>query len=267
MKRPVTALLLCMLVAACGGGSSQPAQIVLPVASQSPGSHWFVKDPESNPFHLYISETGKLRTSFHMSGSPNATSFGAGSVSVSNGDQVNGTMQALGVDSSTGRAIITDLSCTLTGTVSERSTLATTVSCSDSSQVVYNEFLTFTPQPNYAIGSSLVDIAGNYTLPIRPASNTLNITANGQLFGMLDNGAQCTLNGTVSIIDDRYRFFDVAWTMSNCTDPFGIYEGAEMSGFAMPSADPNDPPGNYYFLLTRSNSSSFYALSVTYERT
>ena len=259
--------MLALLAACGGGGSAQPGTFVPAPAQQSPGSHWFVKDPEGNAFHLFIAETGTLRAIFHLSGAASRNTFGAGSVTVTNGNQVSGVMQALGVLPATTPPNLVPLSCSLSGSVIERAQLAITVSCSGNTQILYNEFLTFRPQPDYDIGSSLADIAGNYTLPFRPASNMLNISGDGTLFGMYDNGAQCTLNGTVSIIDARYRFLGVEWTMSSCTDPIGVFEGAVMSGFAMPSPDPNDPPGSYYFLLTRSNSNSFSTISVNYERT
>lgn len=269
MKSVVTSIVIAVFATACGGGGSEPSRpmALVGVVTPSPGSHWFVKDAESNAFHLFISETGKLRAIFHLSGASTSNTFGAGSVSVSSGGQVSGTMQALGILPSPGSPGSVPLSCSLAGTVIERVKLDVTVSCSDNTQIQYNEFLTFSPEPGYDVGSSLAAIAGNYTLPIRRAGNTLSISADGTLFGMYDNDAQCILNGTVSIIDARYRFLDVEWSMSNCTDPFGLYEGTQMSGFAMPSPEPNDPPGNYYFLLTRSNSNTFSTISVMYERT
>ena len=95
----------------------------------------------------------------------------------------------------------------------------------------------------------------------------LNITADGTLFGMYHNGANCMVNGVVSVIDADFSFLDVEWTMANCTDPIGIYEGAVVSGFAMESPSPNDPPGSYYFLLTGLNDSGFFAISVNFEPT
>ena len=139
--------------------------------------------------------------------------------------------------------------------------------CSDSNTIVYDENFTMTPQPGYGAGSSLSAIAGNYTLPFRPTTNMLNITADGTLFGMYHNGANCTVNGAVSIIDVNYSFLDVEWTMENCTDPIGIYEGAKMTGFAMESPSPNDPPGSYFLFVTGMNTSNFFAISVTYEPT
>jgi hypothetical protein len=40
-----------------------------------------------------------------------------------------------------------------------------------------------------------------------------------------------------------------------------------MSGFAMKSQNPNDPPGSYYFFLTGMNDLGFYVISNTFDPT
>lgn len=82
---------------------------------------------------------------------------------------------------------------------------------------------------------------------------------------MFHNGANCTINGLVSEIDTNYRFLDVAWTMSLCTDSIGIFEGAEMSGFAIKTTNPNISPDSYYFILTGQNGNATLGISITYE--
>ncbi len=258
-------------MSACGGGGGNSAPISQnppppPATVQSPGSHWFVRDNSSDPVHLYISETGKVRSVFHVATVTDGPTFGAGSVDITGTDEVNGVLQARGIQPLGGPNPV-DLGCTLSGTVRERSTLILNIVCSDSNGIVYDEDFTLTPQPGYDVGSSLNAIAGIYTLPFRPITNILNITADGTLFGMYHNGANCTVNGVVSVVDAEYSFLDVEWTMVNCTDPIGIYEGAVMTGFAMESPSPNDPPGSYYFLLTGMNASSFDSISVTFEPT
>ena len=271
MRLAATIVVIGLLIASCGGGggSGAPAPQVLnpgPGTVQSPGSHWFVLDNNSDPVHLYVSETGKVRSVFYVTAVTDGPTFGAGSVDITGTDGVHGELQARGIQPAGGPAPV-DLSCTLSGTVRQRSTLVLNIVCSDSANIVYDENFTMTPQPGYGAGSSLDAIAGIYTLPSRPSTNTLNIIADGTLFGMYHNGANCTVNGIVSIIDADYSFLDVEWTMANCTDPFGIYEGAVVSGFAMESSSPNDPPGSYYFLLTGMNTSGFYSISATFEPT
>jgi len=261
---------ISLLIAGCGGGgSSAPASQALPPAPttvQSPGGNWFVLDSNSNPVQFYISETGKVRSIFDVEAVTDGPTFGSGSVDITGTDEVYGVLQARGIQPAGGPAPI-DLSCTLSGTVRERSLLVLSIVCSDSNSIVYDEGFSLRPQPGYGAGSSLIDIAGNYTWPSRPSTNMLNITADGTLFGMYHNGANCTVNGVVSIMDSDFSFLDVEWTMANCTDPIGIYEGAAVSGFAMESPSPNDPPGSYYFLLTGVNDSGFFAISVNFEPT
>lgn len=259
----------CLLLAGCGGGGRNGAPITQsppppPATVQSPGSQWFVLDNNSNPVHLYISETGDVRSVFHVAAVTDGPTFGAGSVDITGADQVNGVLQARGIQPAGGRAPV-DLACTLSGTVRERSTLTVNIVCSDNNGIVYDEDFTMTPQPGYRAGSSLDAIAGNYTWPTRPATNMLNIAADGTLFGMYHNGANCTVNGVVSIIDANYSFLAVEWTMESCTDPFGIYEGAVMTGFAMESPSPNDPPGSYFFFLSGMNTANFFTINITFE--
>jgi hypothetical protein len=270
MRLAVAIVVIGLLTTSCGGGGSgAPASQVLnpvPATVQSPGSHWFVLDNNSDPVHLYVSETGKVRSVFHVTAVTDGPTFGAGSVDITGTDGVHGELQARGIQPAGGQSPV-DLSCTLSGTVRELSTLMLNIVCSDSADIVYDENFTMTPQPGYGAGSSLNDIAGNYTLPSGPSTNMLNIIADGTLFGMYHNGANCTVNGIVSIIDADYSFLGVEWTMANCTDPIGIYEGAVVSGFAMESPSPSDPSGSYYFLLTGMNAMGFYSISVTFEPT
>ena len=132
---------------------------------------------------------------------------------------------------------------------------------------MYDETFTTGPQPRYEIDSSLNAIAGNYTLSIRPTTNMLNITSDGTLFGMYHNGANCTVNGTVSVINADYSLLWVDWIMTDCTDPFGFYEGAEMTGFAMSRTNLGEPQESYYFLLTGQNAQNFFAISTIFEST
>lgn len=265
MRLAAAIVVIGLLITSCGGGGSgAPASQVLnpaPGTVQSPGSHWFVLDNNFDPIHLCISETGKVRSFFNITTGIDGLTIGAGSLDVTGTDEVNGVLQARVL-----RPAV-DLSCTLSGTVRERSRLTLNIVCSDSTDIVYDENFTMTPQPGYEAGSSLDGIAGNYTLPSSPSTNVLNIIADGSLFAMYHNGANCIVNGFVSIIDTDYSFLDVEWTMANCTDPIGIYEGSVMSGFAMKSQNPNDPPGSYYFFLTGMNDLGFYAISHTFEPT
>ena len=279
MRLAATAFVIGLLVAGCGGGGSSgpasqaspPGPTTLapppePTTVQSPGGDWLALAGSANPVRFYISETGKVRSIFNVEAVTDGPTFGAGSVEITGIDEVNGVLQAKGIQPAGGPRPV-DLSCTLSGIVRERSSLSLSIVCSDDNGIVYDETFGLRPQPGYDAGSSLEDIAGNYTIPRRPDTNMLNITADGTLFGMYHNGPNCMVNGVVSIIDPDFSFLDVEWTMTNCTDPIGIYEGATHSGFAIQSLNPDAPPGSYYFLLTGLNDKGFDSISVTFEPT
>ena len=267
--RPLTTFVATLLLAGCGGGSggggNEEIIITPPPTLQSPGSHWFVLDVDSNPAHFFISETGKIRATFHIPTVSSGPSFGAGMVNVTGTNVVGGNMLVRGIIPLPGSPLPDDLSCDISGTVVERQVLNVQLDCSAASGVVFSRSYRMTPQPGYDEGSSLEAIAGNYTIAVRPDTNILNIISDGSLFGMFHNGANCTINGLVSEIDTNYRLLDVEWTMSLCTDSIGIFEGAEMSGFAIRTTNPNISPDSYYFILTGKNGNAMLSISITYE--
>lgn len=113
-------------------------------------------------------------------------------------------MLVRGIVSISGTPLPDGLNCDISGTVVERQVLNVQVDCSDASAVVFSRSYRMTPQPGYDEGSSLESIAGNYTIAVRPDTNILNIIADGSIFGIFHNGANCTINGLVSEIDSNY---------------------------------------------------------------
>lgn len=213
---------------------------------------------------FYVAETGELRAVMHPDGGP-FPSFGGGNVAVSSADALSGSFELPGPLSENFQRG-EDLGCSVAGTVRERQSLAVDVVCSDSNGVVYDAELSLFYEGNsYERPSSLETFTGDYTLEFRPESNALNIAADGTLFGTYHNGANCTVNGIASIIDPAFSLISIRWTMSNCTDSFGDFEGVEMSGFAQASPSPAGTAGSYYFLLTGRTPDGLYAISVLYE--
>lgn len=129
-----------------------------------------------------------------------------------------------------------------------------------------DETLSMRPQPGYEVDSSLADIAGNYTLSISasPATNSLNIAADGTIFGMWDSGQQCAVNGLFSVIDPDYNFLGVEWRFSNCSGPFLYFEEAELTGLAIQRTSSSWPAGTYSFILTGESDQGFAVVVVTY---
>jgi len=257
--RPTLAIMMFNLALAGCGGSSETS------VPASPGGEWTGFDSEMNPATLYVSELGEIRSQFSVPLVTDGQTFGAGSISVSNTDEISGVLEARGIQPSTVAPRPTDLGCTISANVEERTLLMANIVCADSDAIVYDQTIEISPQPRYETDSSLSAIAGNYTLSSRPMTNALNITSDGTLFGLYHNGANCTVNGEVSIIDAEYSLLWVEWAMSNCSDPFGFFEGTEMSGFAMPIANFAGPPESYYFFLTGHNARNFFTISIIFD--
>jgi hypothetical protein len=242
-----------------GGGASPPANPPAPT-QQSAGGMWSAIASGSSPMTLMIAETGELK----VTTVPTATSgpgFGQGAVAVV-GNRVEGSFETrtIGLAGSPG----TELDCTVSGTVSTRASLQLTTVCVDTAGASTTASLTFLYDTRYDADSSLAEIAGNYTLSINTATNTLNINGDGTLFGMYHNGPRCTLNGTVSIIHPDFALYRFEVLFSNCTVLASRYEGAKMTGFAMRNGLVQKP-GAFLLLLTAVIDGRVEFASVLYE--
>ena len=266
-------VLTALAAVGCGRSSDAPAP---PSTLQSPGGNWVGRDSLGRNVNLVIAENGKLRAFIEFPGLPQPPLFAAGSVAVGGTDVVSGEMRAQNVIALppgllpvTGPpALLAPVaySCSITGTVLERVRLTVQIACSTDAGLQYDESVSLSPQPNYLEPSSLEAIAGNYAMQVNGDTNFLNISADGTIFGAYDAGAQCMINGLVSIIDARYSLLNVDWTLSACTDPFGFYEGAEFSGFATPSPEPGRS-NSYYFMLVWERPDSMSLVSINYDPT
>jgi hypothetical protein len=248
---------LTAVLAGCGGGgggSSPPTGVPTPIAQppapappptgdKSAGGIWHGVSTSNETLTLFIAETGDFRVQDVMGPPPSAPLplSGAGAVLVT-GDQLAGAYDA-------GRPFSTfSEHCELTGTVVERVSLAVTLNCTDSAGINRSPTVILGYDTGYDGGSSLATIAGNYTFALK-ATNVLNIDGNGVVFGVYDNAANCTVNGTVKIVDTRYDLYAVEWRMSLCQAPLVQYEGATMSGYGTMNLR-GQPPQSLLLLLT-----------------
>ena len=277
---PVWITATVLLLSACGGGGSggsaptpdpapapdpDPAPTEPPPpANQSPGGIWggFTEAGDST---FYITETGELRFSAAIPGG--ILILGAGSVQVSGGDQLAGELAAARILPESSASPPPELSCSLEGTLMERVQLELAIDCEDANGPAWNETLSLTWSPDYGQPSNLDRVAGGYRLAFRPAAETLNLDAGGEISGMYHNGLNCTVNGQVSSLDPSYNLYWVEWTLSNCQDPFPNYESAEFTGIAsiVPAALDEAPTGSLHLFLTAEVHDSFDFLSVVYE--
>jgi hypothetical protein len=258
---------LLIAVAGCGGGGSatppslQPPAV--PPTQESAGGIWFGRDSTLAPVTIYAAENGEAKISLSPAGAI-VPSFGTGSIALTGGSALEAAFE-VSAALTPGSLPTEDLACSLTGMLVSRQSLSGDLTCSDAFGIVYDESLELLFDPNYERPSSLAAIAGNYTVPLRPATNSLNIATDGTISGLYDNGPQCAVNGLVEVIDPDYSLLAVDWTFSACTGPLGIFEGVEMSGFALETPAPTAPPGSYYFLLTGQAALGLYAVSMLFE--
>ena len=236
--RVLTPFLCAALVAGCGGnggsGKANPPGSGSP--KQSAGGIWHGLPGANESITFYIAETGELIVqTTSVATTPPALGFGTGAVIVNGLNDVAGTYRLLSLPSPTvAYGVVSDKTCEMDGTVTERSLLQAVLTCTDSAGSTAGQTVNMIYDPVYELDSALADIAGNYTVPFRPQTNTLNINASGVVFGMLDNGPTCTVNGRVQIIDARFNLYRVDLQMSLCQGPFGpLYEGATFRGFAV----------------------------------
>jgi hypothetical protein len=157
-----------------------------------------------------------------------------------------------------------ELDCTVSGTVSTRASMQLTTVCVDAAGSTTTTPISLQYDPRYDADSSLADIAGNYTLTVNSATNTLNINGDGTVFGMYHNGPRCTLNGTVSIIDSDFNLYRFELLFSNCTVFAAVYEGKTLTGFATRNV-PGQKPGAFMLLVTALINARIECASVIYE--
>ena len=262
-----------LLLSACGGGSGSggagSAAVAEPVRNQSPGGIW------SNPYgdaslHLYVTERGDFRIrGFFLHDDKHWLIGGGGMVGVSGGNGVIGNFVAEALWEENNSFVESrTLSCDLRGTVWERHSMVMTIECSgrdvaweERAEFVYWDF-SYEYQP-----SSLDAIAGNYAPPEAPQTNTLNINADGVVFGVYHFGARCTINGQVTVVDARYNLYWMEWQFSNCTHSVPGRSGAEFSGIAyiMSPAVVNRREGSISVLVSGMADSGFSFFSLSYE--
>jgi hypothetical protein len=246
------------LAASCSGGGGDEAAPTPPAASappapvaQSPGGIWLGLPAPNESITLYIAETGELLIQAASLGTtPPTLRFGTGAVIVNSPNDLAGTFQLRPVIPSPPFPAVLDQTCAMDGSVTERSLVQAVLSCTDSAGITVDQSVNFIYNPAYDLDSALTEIAGNYTFPPRAQTNTLNINASGVVFGMLDNGPRCTVNGQVQIIDARFNLYRFELLLSLCQAPFGtLYEGATLRGFGARNL-PGMPSGAFLLLVS-----------------
>ena len=222
---------------------------------------WFALTGGSTAMTLMIAETGEMRVTAPPTAS-NGPAFGYGAVVVT-GDRVAGSFQTRAIQPSPTSPTGSELDCTLEGTVSTRVSMQVAVVCTDPAGAATTTPLTFLYDSRYDTDSSLALIAGNYTIPVNAAANSLNINGDGTLFGVYQNGQRCTVNGRVATIDQNFNLYRFEMLFSGCT-VLPQFEGVTMTGFATLDL-PGQKAGAFYLLLTAVVAGRLEFISIIYE--
>ena len=257
-----------VLSSGCGGGSNpgpttQPATPpAAPPASTSAGGIWFVPGTLETAATLFISEDGLLKI-FDQGW------LGTGAVIVTSGSEVAGSYERIKLQGVTTDPREFRQSCEISGTAQTRASLSLTILCEDWQGVTIGpRTLAFLYDPNYERESSLEAIAGNYAAPSEVLANTLSISSNGVVFGAFQNGgANCTVNGSIEIIDRDFTFYSIDLTLSLCTGiAAGVYDGKTMNGLVV--AEPSGvAPGAFLMLTSLAVDAGLTMFSMIYEPT
>ena len=238
--RPALPLLLIGGLSACGGGSSSDPP---PPANQSPGGIWTTQytvtsGPNTGDMIksvAVVSESGEL---YFASQNQNngCADVGFGQASVT-GNSISANINVESVQYTTVPGVNTTCSYpdgsttatgTISGTISQRSSLNITVSGMTSmGTALPSDTETWTFSNSYDTASSLATVAGNYT----DGSDTLSIDGNGVMFEQ-DPASGCVLNGTISIINAQYNAYSLSFTLSNCTGGAAVANGVNFTGLA-----------------------------------
>jgi hypothetical protein len=271
-RRPVIAAVLAITAGCSGGGGADAPAVNPPVitpaptapppvqqpVSQSPGGIWHGVSTNNETLNLFVDEAGNFRSLETKGVPPTAPPlFGSGAVVVNAGGQLDGAYDS-------GRPFATIAEhCEFTGVLIERVSMSIKVDCTDDAGATRSSSLILGYDRDYEGGSSLAMIAGNYAFSARP-SNFLNIDGNGIVFGVYDNGPNCTVNGTVEVIDTRYNFYRFEWRLSLCKAPLLKFEGATMTGFGVRNVR-SAPPGSVLALVTGVVGGHLEGVSLLYQ--
>jgi hypothetical protein len=213
-------LLFAVFLAACGGGGGGGGGPPPPVDQQI-GGIWEGTDSGGTAIVALFTESGRL----HWLAETGEQGFGTGSV---NGSAVtfNYTLVSeLGFTFPDGS---TSATCSGSGTIQQRQTLAVTVNCTTTLGTTFSASASLIYSSVYDLDSALSVIAGNYD----DEGLVFNINANGVIFEQ-EPVTGCVLNGQITIIDSNFNAYDVSMSFSSCVAPFDVLNGSPFTGLVV----------------------------------
>ena len=207
----------------CNINNSSTTAVIADPTNASVGGIWFGTDSVGDQIVALITETGRfhLLDEFDFQGS--------GILSVSSANEVSADFQTnppVGGSFADGSPFA---DCSITGLISERSTLDGTVLCTTIQGSQSSVTVNLNYQALYELDSSLAMFAGTWTDSSDPGVDVANVDATGVITGQDGGGSGCIYSGQVTIIDPNYNAYEVEWTYSSCSgDP--QLDGATFSG-------------------------------------
>lgn len=230
--RILTVTVICLGLAACGGGGGDDPTIG-PPANQSIGGIWEGADANGDPIVALIAEDGR----FHFI---DLAGQSFGTAAVANNNQVSATYTYVADFGTTFVDGSTSASCTLTGTVVERTSLNLASQCMSTAGTSTQVTAALVFNTLYHRDSSLATITGLYD----DNRDVLDINSAGVLFEQ-DASDGCTFNGQVSVIAPAFNLYQIAFVVANCDANSDELNGTSWTGLA--TLDNNSSPEELFF--------------------
>ena len=227
VRRRLIAIVLGVLIGACGGGgggSSPPTPPTQPPPppDEAVGGAWVGTDGSGQEVFGLSTDDGRLHWVV-----PSTGEQGFGTVS-SNGTTLSADytyVAPLGFTLDDGS---TFASCTATGTIQERQSISANISCTTGNGGSFTNTATLAYDELYERDASLATLAGDYD----DFGLVLSIDANGNIFEQ-DPFSGCVVTGQASVVDPEYNVYDGSVTYANCQGDAAIFNGSTFTGLGI----------------------------------
>lgn len=251
--RPVVLAILASVAVACGGGGGSGG--IAPTPS-SAGGYWqgtvtadgvtqnilgFVS--EGRDFHLIREDGAQFYGTLTISGNRGTSSYTG--IAPPGGAFSDGSTHGTG---------------SLTATIQSRARLDITGTFTTQNNAMSNVTMTVQYDSGYDADSALATVAGNYTNPTTPGSDTFSIANDGVV--TYSDSSGCMATGTVTLIDAQYDLYNVEFTFANCAAPVN---GLQLRGLL--AIDSTASPNLLVLAMHGTSQGTPVAVLSAYERT
>lgn len=236
-----------LALSGCGGGDEGGAL----VTTVSPGGIWAGTDSATGlQVKGIVDESGR----FHFIRSDLAQFVGTASTM---GNSLSANFEGFSQVGTTFDDGSTHGTGTLTGAVSERSSLALTYQFTTDAGAASSGSLNLSYSTLYDLDSSLAAISGNYT--DASSNDTVSVSGSGAVTSQ-DPVTLCVVNGQISVINSMYNAYSVTYAFSNCTGTSAVLNGVQFTGLATLN---NSSPSQLIIAVTGQVGTTDLALVLT----